>query len=75
MRAAIRFSQTVSSTGKLFERSGRDGKATAAFHSQFGDEPITILIRGRRHTAACGASCHLPDILLTPDLLRIVGLP
>jgi hydrophobe/amphiphile efflux-3 (HAE3) family protein len=60
--------------GSLLDRGSREGKATESFHRQFGDEPITILVRARRHTAACGASCHLPDILLTPDLLRIVGL-
>ena len=60
--------------GQLLDHGSRDGKATARYHRQFGDEPITILVRARRNTAACGASCHLPDILLTPDLLRIVGL-
>src|SRR5437773_835054 len=64
---ALRLDAT-SGDGALVEGDSSAAKATQRFHRQFGDEPITVLIRGRRHTPACGRACHLTDLLLTQDL-------
>jgi hypothetical protein len=51
------------STGKLADRDDGAARATADLHQDFGDEPITIRVRGK-----------LTGMLLTRDLATMLGL-
>jgi uncharacterized protein len=54
--------------GTLTDSDSSASGATKRFHEQFGEEPITVLVRGR------AADGNLPGILLTEDVDRIRGL-
>jgi predicted RND superfamily exporter protein len=56
------------SAGRLYDQGTPAAKQTAAYHRQFGDEPVEILIQGWRSQGG------LPALLLTADLNKILGL-
>jgi hydrophobe/amphiphile efflux-3 (HAE3) family protein len=65
---------TSAATDTFVDRDSSAFQATERFHRQFGDDPITVLVRARRGTDLCKPSCRLVDMLLTEDLARITAL-
>src|SRR4051794_15359061 len=55
--------QPTAATDTLAGRSTATSKATTRFHERFGDDAAVILVSGA-----------LPDIVLTPNLGRLLGL-
>jgi uncharacterized protein len=62
------------SPGTLFDRDSSASKATDRMHREFGDEPIIVLVRIRKQGCPGGRNCRLTDLLLTPDLIRLLSL-
>lgn len=65
---------SIAGAGTLADHDSRAWKATESLHQRFGDEPITILITARPKHCPGGRDCHLTDLVLTPDLLRVLSL-
>ena len=61
-------------SGTLFDDSSSASKATDRLHRAFGDEPILVLVRTRKGGCPGGRTCRLTDLLLTPDLIRVLSL-
>jgi hypothetical protein len=70
---ALRLDATAR-TDTVVDPDAPSSAATERFHRQFGDEPITLLIRGQTGTSLCEPRCRLTDLLLTQDLARIAAL-
>jgi uncharacterized protein len=60
--------------GTLFDGSSSAAKATDRLHRAFGDEPVLVLVRTRKEGCPGGRDCRLTDLLLTPDVLRVLSL-
>jgi predicted RND superfamily exporter protein len=60
----------------LVDDSSDEARATERLHRTFGDEPVTILVRGRAHTDLCEPTCSIREVLLSPelDVTRILAL-
>jgi uncharacterized protein len=65
---------TSASPGDLYDRDSSAGKATDRLHSEFGEDAVLIHIRTRQAGCPGGRNCHLTDLLLTPDLIRVLSL-
>jgi predicted RND superfamily exporter protein len=59
--------------GTLFDGSSAESKATDRLHREFGEEPVLVLIRTRKDGCPGGRNCRLTDLLLTPDLIRVLS--
>jgi uncharacterized protein len=60
-------------TATLFDRDSAASKATEQLHREFGGEPVIVLIRTRKQGCPGGRNCRLTDLLLTPDLIRVLA--
>jgi len=65
LAGGIAATRLEASTGAdtLLPRSAPESRATSAYHRDFGGDPILVLVRG-----------YLPNLLLTGDLRRLIGL-
>jgi predicted RND superfamily exporter protein len=59
--------------GTLYDGDSATARATQRLHHEFGDEPIDVLIRNRIGGCPGGRNCRLTDLLLTPDLIRVLS--
>jgi predicted RND superfamily exporter protein len=62
------------SPGTLFDRDSSASKATDRLHREFGGDPVLVVVHTRRGGCPGGRNCRLPDLLLTPDLVRLLSL-
>jgi uncharacterized protein len=60
--------------GSLYDQHSAASKATARLDREFGGDPVLVLIRTRREGCPGGRDCRLTDLLLTPDLIRVLSL-
>jgi predicted RND superfamily exporter protein len=59
--------------GAFFDEDSSVAKATRQLDREFGDEPIVVMIRNRKAGCPGGRNCRLTDLLLTPDLIRVLS--
>ena len=65
--------ESSASPGTLFDRDSSASRATDRLHREFGDEPVLVLVQTRKEGCPGGRNCRLTDLLLTPDLIRLLS--
>jgi predicted RND superfamily exporter protein len=62
------------SPGTLFDRDRSASKATDRLYREFGGDPVLVVVHTRKEGCPGGRDCRLTDLLLTPDLVRLLSL-
>jgi uncharacterized protein len=65
---------TSASPGTLFDQDSSASKPTNRLHREFGGEPVLVVVHTRKEGCPGGRDCRLTDLLLTPDLVRLLSL-
>jgi predicted RND superfamily exporter protein len=65
---------TSASPGTLLDLDSSASRATNMLHREFGGDPVLVVVHTRKEGCPGGRDCRLTDLLLTPDLIRLLSL-
>jgi predicted RND superfamily exporter protein len=63
--------ESSAAPGALADQDSSAAKATDRLHREFGGEPVLVLVRTR--SCPGGRNCPLTDLVLTPDIIRLLS--
>ena len=65
---------TSASPGTLVDQDSSASQATHLLHREFGGDPVLVVVHTRKEGCPGGRDCRLTDLLLTPDIVRLLSL-